>query len=306
MKKPKKLAPKNINLRRYTRLLFYALVVFLFLGSIRGFSATARINDLDKQPVKEQQQEKKENYATSIGAENFAKNFISEYFKWDKDNYKERVERLKPYLREGLDEQAGLRTDTLTGSSWTEKTELLEVSETGKNTALFTFKVSHKVKVVNAKDKKRPERITGPFDKWIQVPVITDGKAFLINGIPTFTSKPPGANIGPIEPSDAASTVDSNAKVEITDFLKTFFKQYSTGTSAELDYLTTDKNIRPLDGMMIFSEIEDLVILEKKKKSYVVEVDAVFTDKNTKTQLLQKYNLEVSKKNGAWNVIKFN
>ena len=310
MKWSKKLAPKNINHRRYTKWIFWMLLIFLILGSIRAFSATARINALEKQPEKEQQQEQIVNYATSIGAQNFAKNFISEYFKWNNGDYKERVDRLKPYLREGLDEEAGLKSDTLTGSSWTEKTELLEVSETGKNTALLTFKVSQKVKLMtktNIKGKVREvEKESGPYDKWIQVPVITKGKSFLINGIPTFTSKPLEAKIEPIEPSKAASMVDSKASAEIKEFLKTFYKQYSTGTMAELEYLTSDKDLRPLEGTIIFNQIEDLIILEKKKKSYIVEVNAVFTDKNTKTQLLQKHNLEVSKQNGAWKVIKFN
>lgn len=306
------MAIKNMNWRRYLKYFLWVMVVFCILGALRGFTVAAKVNALKESLIEQPanaQQEQKENYATSIGAETFAQKFIIEYFRWNKDDYQERADRLKPFLREGVDEQAGLRFDSLAGSSSTEKTEFLEISETGKDTALFTFKVTHKVKVMTeAKDRKgkvrKEEKESGPFEKWIQVPVITKDKAFLINGIPTFTNKPLPAKLKPIEDKPEVVDADPKTMAELNKFLKTFFKQYSTGTAAELEYLTKDKSIHPLDGTIAFKEIEKLVIIEKDKKSSTVDVDVVFTENNSKAEILQKFKLEVSEQNGSWQVIK--
>lgn len=139
----------------------------------------------------------------------------------------------------------------------------------------------------------------------MKIPVITDGKAFSINGNPTFTNKIPSAAIEPIEESQSSES-DVKTEEKINKFLHTFFKQYATGTAAELEYLTTDKSVKPLGGTITFDSIEKLITLDKKKKSSIVEVDAVFTDSNSKVKFSQKFKLEVSEKNDRYQVIKFN
>lgn len=313
-KKPKvkkEFAPKKINSRKYVKCSIYLLAAFWTVGTIRGYTA----ENHSTQPVEITQKATIENFATTIGAENFASKFVKEYFRWNKDDFQEREKRLQPYLRKGMDEQAGLRFDSITGNAFFDTYELWKIKETDKNTADFTFKVSYKVKttkereVKNGKGTKKvtEEKESGPFERWIKVPIITDGKAFLINGNPTFTSKPETAKIKPLETQPESATADQETAAEITKFLQTFFKQYSTGTAAELEYLTTDKSIQPLGGTIVFEKIEELRILENKKNRSIVEVNAVFTDSNSKVQILQKYTLEVSESSdNKWQVTKFN
>lgn len=305
MKKVKGLAPKTRNWRRFLKISIWVLIVFWTLGSLRGFSVAAKLNSQPEIQQSEQTELKEENFATSIGAQTFAENFLEEYLSWDKDDYQERAERLAPYLREGVDEQAGLRFDTVTSNSSHKKTELWEVSETGENTSLITFKTTQMVTTVPEDKKVKPKK-SGPFEKWIQVPIITDGKSFLVNGVPTLTSKPAEVKIKPLEEPVAEPEVNSKTAAEIEKFLATFLKQYATGTIEELEFLTSVKSIQPLGEGVEFQEIEKLIVLEKKKESYVVEASGVFLDQHSKTQVLQIYNLEVSEKDGRWQVIKFN
>ncbi|MFJ7941131.1 conjugal transfer protein [Peribacillus sp. NPDC096622] len=313
-KKPKikkDFSPKRINSRKYVKYSIYLLVAFWTVGAIRGYTA----DDNSTKPVEITQKATVENFATTIGAENFASKFVNEYFKWNKDDFQEREKRLQPYLREGMDEQAGLRFDTITGNAFLDTSELWKIEETGKDTAEFTFKVTYKVKKTEERDVKngkRTKKVTeekdnGPYERWIKVPIITDGKSFLINGNPTFTSKPEKAKIKPLETKPESAAADQKTAAEINKFLQTFFKQYSTGTAAELEYLTTDKSIQPLGGTIVFESIEELRILENKKKSSIVEVNAIFTDSNSKVQILQKYTLEVlESSDNKWQVTKFN
>jgi hypothetical protein len=310
MKKPKKVVLKTHTWRKILKITLWSLVVFWTLGSLRGFSLAAKVNSIPDQqqvtPIVE-----KQNFATSIGAQNFARNFIQDYLTWNKDNYQERVDRLKPYLRHGIDEQAGLRFDNLTTHSSYKNSELWQVTEVSENESIITLKANHTITTtVETKDAKgkvtKKEQIGGPYEKWIQVPIITDGTAFLVNGLPTFTSKPPAAEIGAIEPKTEQESINAETTAKIKEFLNTFYKQYSTGTLDELEYLTLDENVRPLGGTIIFNQIENLIVLEKKDKGYLIQVDAVFTENNAKAQILQKHVMTVSKENGRWQIIKFN
>jgi Conjugative transposon protein TcpC len=316
MKKPKPSKPKLVTLkthnwRKILKIILWTLVIFWTLGSLRGFTLAAKVHSLPDQQQVETKVEK-ENFAVSVGAQKFAENFLREYFTWNKDNYQERVDRLKPYLRKGIDEQAGLRFDTLTGNSSPEKIESWEVYESGDKTSEITFKVTHTIKTMTeTKDEqgnvKQEEKASGPFEKWIIVPVITDGETFLINGIPTFTSKPAEANISPLQSETENASVASEVKKEITEFLNTFYKQYSTGTIAELEYLTTDKTVRPLDSTIVFNQIEELLVIEKKENGYLIKTKANFTENQSKAQLIQNHTMIVSKeKDDRWQIIKFN
>lgn len=310
MKKAKALLPKTTTWRKILKITIWTGVVFWTLGSIRGFSLAAKVNEIPQQQNVAQIVQH-ENFATSEGARTFAQNFLKEYLTWDINNYQDRVDRLKPYIRSGLDEQAGVRFDKLTGNSSLKKIESWEISETGKDTSLITFRTTQTITTsVQSTDAAgvvtNQEQTTEPFEKWIQVPIITDGKGFLVNGIPTYTSKPAAANIKPVETSQEAANIEPKIKDEIKEFLNTFYKQYSTGTIEELEYLTLDKDIRPLDSTIVFNELQNLVVLKEKDKEYTIESEALFTDNNSKAQLVQKYKMTVSKENGRWQVIKFN
>ena len=312
LSKPKLVTLKTHNWRKFLKISLWILVIFWTLGSLRGFTLAAKFHSLpDQQQV--ETKVKKENFAVSVGAQKFAENFLREYFTWNHDNYQERADRLKPYIRIGIDEQAGLRFDTLTGSSSPEKIESWNVYETGDKTSEITFKVTQTVKTIaetidEQGNVKQEEKASGPFEKWITVPVITDGKNFLINGIPTFTSKPAEANISPLQSeTENTSAVTSEVKKEITEFLNTFYKQYSTGTMAEIEYLTTDRTVRPLDNMLVFNRIEELFVLEKNENGYLIYTKAIFTENESKAQLIQNHTMLVSKEEAnRWQIIKFN
>ncbi|MEP9408625.1 conjugal transfer protein [Peribacillus frigoritolerans] len=298
-------APKKINLRKYIKYAVCGWLVFSVIGTIRTYT----VDNSSKPVAMVAQKEKEENFATTIGAGNFATNFLKEYFTWNTEDTQERVKRLQPFLRGGMDEHAGMRFDSVTGTAFPVSYEIWKVEETSKNTADFTFRISYKTKTTIQKEVKnkniKEEKVDGPFERWVKVPVITDGKAFSINGNPTFTNKPSAAGLEPIKDSKYSES-NPETEAKINKFLHTFFKQYTTGTAAELEYLTTDKSIQPLGGTVIFESIEELKTLENKKNSTIVEVKAVFTDRNSKVQINQTYKLEVSESKGQWKVIKFN
>jgi len=305
MSKKKRLAPITLNWRKYFLYAVILFVIFVSMGSLRAFSLATKVNGMQSNQPK-QQIEIKENLATSDGAQTFALQFAAQYFKWDKTNFQERADRLQPYLREGTHEQAGLLFDGLTGNSQTLKTEILSVKDTSKNTADITIHAVHQIEQPATKDAKgKPVmgKKTDPIDKYIIVPVITDGKGFLINAIPTFTSKPDKPVMEPIKENTADVINDSNITKAVQTSLESFFKNYTTGTNEDLAFFTNDENIRSLQGSITFEKIEKISVLEGKGNLEVL-VDATFIETASKAKFKQQYDLVVSKKDDRYIVEK--
>lgn len=197
--------------------LFLSVVAIVRVGNA-GAGAT------EEKPV--EQLTKEENVAAGEGAQSFAENFAVQYFDWkntDEDK-KKRVERLKPFLATGLDEQAGLAFEGMEWNSSLSESQVWNVEEKGEDTALITLRVKHTLKKTTQpdpkavekakKDKKKPpkakEETTGPYEKYFVVPVKTDGKSFVVHKVPYFI--PPAKK--PEIISDA--TISEDGKIQDT------------------------------------------------------------------------------------------
>ena len=307
--KPKKQPSVKRDYRKVIKWSIIALIVFWTLGSFRGFSAINRISAIQNEPVKEVE-EVTVNFATGPAAENFTEKFLRQYFTWNNADTQERAERLKPYLLVGMDEQAGLRFGNESASAAVYTTELWNIKETGKNSAKLTYKVQYKTKHIEEeiKKEKKKEKVIkkevqkGPFTKWIDVSIITDGQNFKVNASPNFVSAPEEALIE-VKNEMEIKSADPDATDEINAFLLTFFKQYANGTKEELQFLTSDKNLKPIGGELSFEKLDTLTVHDKKKDgSYKVKTTPIFKDSNTNASMAQEFTLSVFEKDGKWQV----
>lgn len=309
---PKEKPPKVK--RDYRKGLKYAviiLVIFWTLGAMRSFTAISRIAAITDEPKQEVKKEAA-NFAAGPAAENFTEKFLRHYFTWSGKDIQEREERLEPYLLEGIDKQAGLRFGPETPAANVYTTELWDIEETGKNTSNLTYKVQYKTKHIEKevkKEKKKDKVIEkqvekGPFTKWVQVSIITDGQNFKVKSTPVFVAAPDAAII-PIEKEMETDPKSADAKTEdaIHAFLQTFFKQYTNGTREELQFLTTDTTLKPIGENLSFEKIEELNVREKSKNgTYEVKATPIFKDSNTNAQMAQDFMLTVFEKDGKWQV----
>jgi len=139
----KRTYPKTIFRKKVLKGLFwtgFALVFFLSAVAI------VRVSNLDTNQAEAKQiqpEEKKVNYAVSEGAQSFAQNFARDYFDWQNsdEGIKTRAERLQPYLATGLDKQAGLSFEGMEWNSSLSASQVWNIEDTGKDTALITLRV---------------------------------------------------------------------------------------------------------------------------------------------------------------------
>lgn len=311
MKKP---ALKKSFIKGAAKFVIIGGMLVIGVGALNGFAANGKANEALKANMIEEIPEEKENFSTSPAAATYANKFLKEYFTWDSKDSQERKDRLAPYLMLDVDQQAGLFIEGETKNSKFYSSELWKIEGTGDNTSLITYKTYHTLnyteeKKVKVKDKEKivkNEVTKGPFEKWVQIPVITDGINFKINGLPIITSKPAEAVFQEEEEKkeklkDASAIVREEVKV----FLPTFFKQYTTGEQEQLNYLTEDYFLRPLGGVITFKELQEVSVKESGKE-FIVNANALFTDTNTKATLLQEFEMVLVQKDGRWLVKNMN
>ncbi|MGD7050774.1 conjugal transfer protein [Rossellomorea marisflavi] len=319
--------PKAIFKRKLIKGVFWSgffLVLFLSVVAIvRVGNADAGAVALEEPKEKES---KERNFALSQGAQTFSVNFVKEYFNWENDDEKklDRADRLSSYIASGLDEQAGLSYEGMEWSSKMKDAQVWNVESTGADSALVTVRVSQVLTKVTPPDKEAVEKAkkdkkdppepkvetTGPHEKFINIPVKTDGKSFVVHQIPYFVASPKKPDIkadSVVDEEGKEKVEDSTIREEATSFLNTFFKVYTTGTQEELSYYVDKNSIQSMHGIMTFKEIQNLIVKKgQQKNDYEVSATIIFTENGSKGQVVYPYHLTVTKKGDRWLVKELN
>ncbi|EMW5810851.1 conjugal transfer protein, partial [Enterococcus faecalis] len=94
---------------------------------------------------------------------------------------------------------------------------------------------------------------------------------------------------------------DEQTKLEILDFLETFFKLYPNATKNELDYYMMEDVLPIISQNFIYSELVNPII-QKKEKQYLVKIAVRYLDNETKIENISQYQLTLEKKDN-WKII---
>lgn len=304
--------PKTVLRKKIMKGIFWTgFVLALFLSVV----AIVRISNdgVDQAAAKQVQPGGMEvNIATSEGAQSFSQNFALDYFDWQNsdEGIKKRIERLQPYLANGLDKQAGLSFEGMEWNSRLSKSQVWNIEETGNNSALITLRVEHLLKKTTQSDPKKDpqEKTTGPYEKYFVVPIKTDGKSFVVHKVPYFIAAEAKPEI------TSESSIDEQGKLpdpklqdEITSALNTFFKVYTSGTQEELSYYMKGDQIKTMTGIITFKEVKDLVIKQgESPQEYEVNAMVVFQENQSKAQVVYPYELTLVKEENRWLFKAFN
>ncbi|HEF7293028.1 MULTISPECIES: conjugal transfer protein [Bacillaceae] len=291
----KREVPKTVVRRKFMKGAFWTA---LGLSMCFSLVAVVRAGNHEEVNAKKQPDKVEMEVQQLVGAQTFATNFAHEYFSWDSsdDAKKKRAERLKPYLAEKLDEQAGLNFEGVEWNSSPGKIQVWDAKQQGKDQVYITVSVQQNLKKINAEDKTETT-------KYFIVPMKTDGKGYVVNEIPYYTNPVEKAKV--TEKNDFRETpiMDSVVKRDIQEFLNTFFKVYTTGTNTELEYYTKDKKIKPLQEVVTYQKIKDMRVIQNGDGYKIVTV-VIVQDNQSKAKYEYPFTLWVEKEKGRWTVSK--
>ncbi|WP_221568662.1 conjugal transfer protein [Alkalihalobacillus sp. TS-13] len=266
----------------------------------------------------EPKEEKEDNLAASVGAQTFAENFASHYFYWKntEEFMKIRAKRLEPFLATGLEEQAGLVFEGMKWNSKLASSQIWKVEETGSDTAEITLRIKQALfrtiqpdkKAITAakKAKKKPPKPkvkkAGPYERYFVVPVKTDGESFVVHKIPHYVTAPekPDITVG-TEIDEEEIVSDPQLQKQITTFLNTFFKVYTTGTQDELYYYFNGDSIQSMKEILTFKEVKEVILKEGEgTANYTVFTTVVYTEFQSKAQVVYPYEMNIVQEEGRW------
>ncbi|TDL76174.1 conjugal transfer protein [Peribacillus frigoritolerans] len=305
--------PKTVLRKKMIKGTFWtAFALVLFLSVV----AIVRVGNAGADAAEEKQIEEvkeEDNPALGVGAQSFAENFASEYFKWENtdEEIKKRADRLQPFLANGLDQQAGLAFEGMEHGSEITESQVWNVEEKAENTALITLQVQHTLKkstppdakaVEQAKKDKKPlpkvkEEKSEPYEKYIVVPVKSDGSSYVVHKVPYFVPPAKKPEItSDTSVSEEGKIQDSKLQEEINSGLTTFFKVYTTGTQEELSYYTKSDEIKAMTGITTFKEVKETIIKQGDgKNEYKIHATVTFEENQSKAQVTYPYELTLVK-----------
>ena len=272
--------------------LFWGILAWMFFVSCTTVFKTMKADAKVTPQTETKQVVSKQNLATRPEAIEFARLFTKEYFTWKRgeEDLKKRAERLKGYLSQISDSQAGIETNALQWDSDFLSATLLKVDDKKEKEANVIFKVKYKLH--RMKPDNSGEEVKEVMQQ-ISIPVQTDGKAFVVNGLPQIVKINEKATVKETE-DEREEVKDVKAKTEIREFLPTFFKSYTTATPKELAYVLDNPGIKGLEGAMRFDKVTSSKVYPGKTKgSYEVQAEVVLIDANSETKMKAAYTLIV-------------
>lgn len=276
---------------------FFGILGLAVISCIRSVNLDSRLENVSKE-VEEQKQtlkavpteEVNEMTVNEDGAKNYACNFLTDFYTWSYDENKaeERAERLKKYLCEGMELNAGYDISRLGTASAVNNCEVWEVL-IEDDSVKVTVKVAYTLKEQVVNEMGTSENVVAQEQKYVVVVLATDGKSFKVKDNPYVVQAPAELEYKLQSVNDNTTLVtDDMTKSEIDSFMETYFKMATTATAEEMKYYaTTDTDSLSMLGLYAFVKIDSSSIY-KTESGYKVFVDVRLQDLSTKAEVVLK------------------
>lgn len=259
--------------------------------SVLGLWAAGEFNITAATPVAVEQKQEE----VSQEARSFTLQFAHEYFKWTVGQPERREERLKPFLAQGMDPQAGLDFSNLSRHAVPEHLTIWKEELKGKGEYVIT--VSALVNFYDAKDTKKY------FTKrmLLEIPIKQKNErdmAVIEN--PRLVPLPAENSIQKERKELDGQMVDSAIEQEIRSAAESFFKTYASGKREELSYLMVgDVELDTFQGKMQFKDIEQMQAV-KKGDRVISDLVVRLADPNTGMEISVSYEVDWIEEDGRW------
>jgi len=280
---------------------FFSVVGMSALSIIRTVNLENWVQGIQKELVshretldnipKEEEKQEGVIVVNEEGAKVFASGFATEFYTWDYEDNKaeERSQRLKTYLAAGMDETAGYDISGIKTASKVTACEVWEITTSG-DTLNVVVKVDYSLTEQVKEKEKLTDKAAGQGEGYLNVSLVTNGKGFKVKEQPYLVQAPSSMSYSmQAEESDASKLVtDEAACKEIRNFMETFFKFATTGTTEELSYYTTS-DVESMKGIYEFLSLEDISIYQEEE-GYRVFADCLMEDISTGAEVVLKSN----------------
>jgi hypothetical protein len=289
--------------RKIPRILFWLLIIYTACVSTVVLAIQFGLIQLPPRQLEAAGGEPaQKNTQPVIGELAFAEQFAREYLFWTQGKEESRAERLKPFWKPNMDVQGGLDFKQVQWNSYARNVSAWAVKERDDRSGVTEVTVYAETILSNVNNPNDQKRV----DRYMIVPVKKAGESYLVVGYPRFI--PPPVAEAPAEEEksgkdNGGEAVDQKIRDEVEQFMKSFWKVYTTGTSEEIAYFEKNNQSLPgLTGIMSFSEMKQLTV-RKKQDVYLADCDVLLEDLASGAKITDHYRFELVKEGGRWYVI---
>lgn len=299
---------KKINKQSWMkifRIFIYGLLCLILLRGTMSFFRNDRVaaQKIFKQvEIKlNEKQEPIESETAKACAESFAKEYLT--YSNESINNNDYIKRIKPYIANHLRNILSKATNDIKPCT-VKNVYTWKVEKISKNQGNIIVKVD----VVYEDQVMQEEMIETIFMDdviFLNVPIAYVKGKYVVDDYPAISPKPKKAEIkyGLVKLEDTSNEINE----EVSFMLDNFFKTYCTGNAGELSYYVFDgSKIHGYEGRFEYICSEDLRTYELDDENSVLAIVSIkVKDLLSNMEFLQKYHLELIKKEGRWYIKDF-
>jgi Conjugative transposon protein TcpC len=286
----------SLKMRKIFVALFWFFLVVMIVVGIRNVSYNKNYdsNNQDGKVIADVNS----NY--DVGIETFSNKFIKSYFSFseNEEKRKSRLEELKKYMLDDLVNATSTNIEEMKGiKSSVTKVEIWSVEPKEDNSYKVDFTVYQELIM---KDQKK-KYIDDTY--YIVVHKDSNGNYVVIQS-PTVTNSPKKGDyeVDKTLASDTSVTSDERAKID--EFLNMFFKVYPKATDHELTYYV-ESNIKPLGENLELVRLENEIVTKKDDATFNISIDVVYKNLDTNFKSINHFDIVLMNKDGKFIISSF-
>ena len=259
----------SLKIRKIFVGLFWLLLIIMIIIGVRNVSYN-KGHDLSNNQDNKVVTNVNSNY--DIGISTFSNKFIKSYFSFseNEEKRKDRLNELKKYMLDDLVNSTVINIEEMKGQELT------------------------------MSDKKKKY-----IDDTYYIVVHKDNNGdYVVIQSPTVTNSPKKGEyeVDKILVSD--TSVSSDERTKIDEFLNMFFKVYPKATEHELTYYV-DKNIKQLNKNLELVRLENEIVTKKDDTTFNISIDVVYKNLDTNFKSINHFDIVLISKDGKFIISNF-
>lgn len=288
--------------RKLMRISFWLIIIYTAISTTIVWTIQFGFVQLPPRTLDAAEQKEKEENVPTYSEIAFAEQFVREYLFWTQGREDSRAERLKPFWKSNKDVQGGLDFSKASWNSYARNVAVWDVKERADGSGIKDITVFAETVLTHVKNENEQKRV----DRYLIVPIQKAGSSYFVVDPPTFISPPVAEKIVESEEQNRSrgEAVNSTVSKEVEEFMRSFWKVYTTGEPNEIAYF--QKNNQPragLTGIMKFLNLNQLTV-RKINETYRVECNVEMEDLASGAKLSLHYPFELVKEGNRWYVVK--
>ncbi|TCS96961.1 conjugal transfer protein [Hazenella coriacea] len=287
--------------RKLLKIVFWGIILYTALTSSIVLAIQFHIIPVPKQPEISAAPQEKQTSSEAIKERAFVERFVREYLFWTQGLEESRADRLKPFWKPQMDLQGGIDFTKTEWNSYVRHADVWEIKERPDQSGIKDITVFAETALTHVKKPNEQKR----GEKYLVVSIQQSGDSYVVVDIPHFIAPPVAVykDVAKKTAKNKGEQVSSEVHNQVEQFMKSFWKVYTTGEPQEIAYYKHDHQPQSgLTGILRLVETKNLTVTQVEK-NVIAECDVVLEDLDTGVIVNYHYTFTLAEQGDRWYVV---